>query len=389
MLEIEIVNRSGVGFATREIEALCRSVLAAEQVVSGDLGVALVGPEEMRALKREHLGSTRRPTSSRSRSTGATSFPPGTAAARRRRPLPAGRRRGVAPAARARSPAHARLRARPRDGGAGGGAPRMSTTKPPRRESPFRRRPPLPPEAQAARRGTPSIIQSFNYAFEGVIWVLRNQRNMRIHFAIATVVLVLAFAYDVTKLELVALLLAIAFVLIAEMINTAIEAATDIATTSFDPLAKLAKDIAAGAVLIAVRQRDRRRLPRARRPARRTDRTTSSRGCATRRSTSRVIALARRDLRGHRDEGHARSRHADARRASLRPRRARVRRLDGDHVRDGGLRPPGARVGDRVRPRPARRPDAGRVGHPLDRRGRPRGRPSEPAVTLVLFQAFG
>ena len=55
VLEIEIVNRSGVGVETREIEALCRSVLAAEQVASGDLGVALVGPEEMRALKREHL----------------------------------------------------------------------------------------------------------------------------------------------------------------------------------------------------------------------------------------------------------------------------------------------------------------------------------------------
>ena len=52
-------------------------------------------------------------------------------------------------------------------------------------------------------------------------------------------------------IELIALLLAIAFVLIAEMINTAIEAAIDVATTSFDPLAKLAKDIAAGAVLIA------------------------------------------------------------------------------------------------------------------------------------------
>ena len=84
-----------------------------------------------------------------------------------------------------------------------------------------------------------------------MIWVLRTQRNMRIHFAIATVVLILAFAYDVSKLELVALLLAIAFVLTTEMINTAVEAATDIATTSFDPLAKLAKDLAAGAVLIA------------------------------------------------------------------------------------------------------------------------------------------
>ena len=128
----------------------------------------------------------------------------------------------------------------------------MSTTKQPQRDPPpIRRRPPVPPEAQPSRRGTPSLIQSFNYAFEGVIWVLRTQRNMRIHFAIATVVLILAVAYDVTRLELVALLVAISFVLIAEMINTAIEAATDIATTSFDPLAKLAKDIAAGAVLIA------------------------------------------------------------------------------------------------------------------------------------------
>jgi diacylglycerol kinase (ATP) len=113
------------------------------------------------------------------------------------------------------------------------------------RQRPSRERP------VAARRGTSSIIQSFNYAFEGVIWTLRTQRNMRIHFAIATGVLILAIAVGVTKIELVALLLAIAFVLIAEMVNTAIEAATDIATTSFDPLAKLAKDIAAGAVLIA------------------------------------------------------------------------------------------------------------------------------------------
>jgi diacylglycerol kinase (ATP) len=109
---------------------------------------------------------------------------------------------------------------------------------------------PAGPAGRPART-RPSILQSFNYAFEGVIHVLRTQRNMRIHFAIATGVLVLAFAYDVTKLELISLLLVIAFVLIAEMVNTAVEAAIDVATTSFDPLAKLAKDIAAGAVLIA------------------------------------------------------------------------------------------------------------------------------------------
>jgi diacylglycerol kinase (ATP) len=100
-------------------------------------------------------------------------------------------------------------------------------------------------------RPRPSVFESFNYAIEGVVHVLRTQRNMRIHFGIAVAVLATAAAVGVSKLELIALLLAIAFVLIAEMINTAIEGAIDVATTSFDPMAKLAKDIAAGAVLIA------------------------------------------------------------------------------------------------------------------------------------------
>jgi diacylglycerol kinase (ATP) len=95
------------------------------------------------------------------------------------------------------------------------------------------------------------MIESFNYAIEGVIHVLRTQRNMRIHFAVAVAVIVAAVAVGVSKIELIALLLSIAFVLVAEMINTAIEGAIDAATTSFDPMAKLAKDIAAGAVLIA------------------------------------------------------------------------------------------------------------------------------------------
>jgi diacylglycerol kinase (ATP) len=103
----------------------------------------------------------------------------------------------------------------------------------------------------APRRRPPSILESFNYAFEGVIHVLRTQRNMRIHFAIAAAVLIAALAFGVDKLELIALLISIAFVLFAEMINTAVEAAVDVASTSFDPMAKLAKDIAAGAVLIA------------------------------------------------------------------------------------------------------------------------------------------
>jgi diacylglycerol kinase (ATP) len=103
----------------------------------------------------------------------------------------------------------------------------------------------------ASRRRPPSLLESFNFAFEGVIHVLRTQRNLRIHFAIAAAVLIAAVAAGVDKLELMALLIAISFVLIAEMLNSALEAGIDVATTSFDPLAKLAKDIAAGAVLIA------------------------------------------------------------------------------------------------------------------------------------------
>jgi len=103
----------------------------------------------------------------------------------------------------------------------------------------------------ASRRRPPSLLESFNFAFEGVIHVLRTQRNLRIHFAIAAAVLIAAVSVGVDKLELMALLIAISFVLIAEMLNSALEAGIDVATTSFDPLAKLAKDIAAGAVLIA------------------------------------------------------------------------------------------------------------------------------------------
>jgi diacylglycerol kinase (ATP) len=100
-------------------------------------------------------------------------------------------------------------------------------------------------------RRAPSVLDSFNYAFEGIIHVLRTQRNLRIHFVVAVVVLIAALLVNVSKIELIALLISIVFVLVAEMINTAVEGAIDVATSSFDPMAKLAKDIAAGAVLLS------------------------------------------------------------------------------------------------------------------------------------------
>jgi len=96
-----------------------------------------------------------------------------------------------------------------------------------------------------------TIFDSLNYATEGIVHTLRTQRNMRIHLAAAAAVLVLALWVGVAKIELIVLLISITFVLTAEMVNTAVETAIDVSTTSFDPMAKLAKDVAAGAVLIS------------------------------------------------------------------------------------------------------------------------------------------
>jgi diacylglycerol kinase (ATP) len=103
----------------------------------------------------------------------------------------------------------------------------------------------------AAKREAGSLVASFNYAFEGVIYVVRTQRNMRIHFLVALAVLPLGVVLGASRFEMLALMLSVSFVLIAEMFNTALEKAIDLATGTFDPVARAAKDIAAGAVLVA------------------------------------------------------------------------------------------------------------------------------------------
>lgn len=74
---------------------------------------------------------------------------------------------------------------------------------------------------------------------------------MKIHFAIALAVIIASLFFNLSRVELAILLITISFVLIAEMVNTAVEAAIDTFGTAFDPMAKIAKDVAAGAVLIA------------------------------------------------------------------------------------------------------------------------------------------
>lgn len=96
-----------------------------------------------------------------------------------------------------------------------------------------------------------SLLSSFNYAIEGIVYALRTQRNMRLHATAAIVVLAASMFFRIGRFEFIAIIFSIAFVFVAELANTALEAAVDVATQSFDPLAKVAKDVAAGAVFIA------------------------------------------------------------------------------------------------------------------------------------------
>ncbi len=97
----------------------------------------------------------------------------------------------------------------------------------------------------------PRIVNSFNYAIEGLIYVLRTERNMRLHVLFAIFILLTGIYLNLTGVELLILLVAILFVLFAEMINTAIEFTVDLVSTKVHPLARIIKDVSAGAVLLA------------------------------------------------------------------------------------------------------------------------------------------
>jgi len=94
-------------------------------------------------------------------------------------------------------------------------------------------------------------LDSFRFAVEGVVHVFRTQRHMRFHFITVALVLCLGLLYRLSRAEMAILCLVSAGVLMAEMFNTAVETVVDMVTQAYHPLAKLAKDIAAGAVLIA------------------------------------------------------------------------------------------------------------------------------------------
>ncbi|CAM3811184.1 diacylglycerol kinase family protein [Mesobacillus zeae] len=95
-----------------------------------------------------------------------------------------------------------------------------------------------------------SLHVTFGFALSGIVSAVRNERNMKIHLFISVMVVVLGAVLTLTRLEWLFILLAIGGMLAAEMMNTAVERTVDLCTKEIHPLAKQAKDIAAGAVLI-------------------------------------------------------------------------------------------------------------------------------------------
>jgi diacylglycerol kinase len=96
-----------------------------------------------------------------------------------------------------------------------------------------------------------SRVRSFKYAFHGWGHVLRTQHNVWIHGTIAAIVFVLALWLQLPPRDWAVLILTIAMVFSAEFVNTAIEAVVDLASPNKHPLAKIGKDVGAGAVLVA------------------------------------------------------------------------------------------------------------------------------------------
>ncbi|MGI6318219.1 MAG: diacylglycerol kinase family protein [Firmicutes bacterium] len=95
------------------------------------------------------------------------------------------------------------------------------------------------------------FIYSFIDAFSGIVEAFHRERNMLLHAAGAVAALAASFYFRLEKLEFLFVITAIILVFITELINTAVEAAVDLSTKEFHPLARIAKNTAAGAVLFA------------------------------------------------------------------------------------------------------------------------------------------
>jgi Diacylglycerol kinase len=95
------------------------------------------------------------------------------------------------------------------------------------------------------------FIAGFGYAAQGIWYAIRTQRNIRVHSGVALVAILLGILLHISTIEFAIIFLTIGAVFIAEMFNTALEFCVDLVSPTYHPLAKHAKDVAAGAVLIA------------------------------------------------------------------------------------------------------------------------------------------
>jgi diacylglycerol kinase len=95
-----------------------------------------------------------------------------------------------------------------------------------------------------------NLWESFQYAFEGLGYALRTQRNTRIHLLITAAVVALGLALGLTFTQWAVLALTIGLVLVSEMLNTLAETLVDLISPGYHPLAKVIKDVTAGAVLL-------------------------------------------------------------------------------------------------------------------------------------------
>ena len=96
-----------------------------------------------------------------------------------------------------------------------------------------------------------TLLASFGYAFEGIRYLITTQRNAKIHVAIGMVAVIAGVMLQISRLEWLALVVMIALVLTLEGVNTAVEALVDLTCPHYHPLAKVAKDVGAGMVLLA------------------------------------------------------------------------------------------------------------------------------------------
>lgn len=101
------------------------------------------------------------------------------------------------------------------------------------------------------KEGLTHILRSFGPAGAGIVHLVQSERNARVHLLLTIVAVILALWLRLSAVEWALLILTIAFVWATEAVNTAIEATIDLASPDSHPLAKIAKDTAAGAVLIS------------------------------------------------------------------------------------------------------------------------------------------